>query len=139
MAAQQTVYVFAFGHDHNAARKAACEQHFARAQGCLASGAVAVKQQCHLRCKTRKAFYLLRRKGCAQHTNGIVVAELVQGEHVHVPLCQQCAALGNNTAPRLRQPIEVLALFIQGRVGAVDILGFFFVGDNTPAKGDDLV
>lgn len=33
LAAQQTVYVFAFGHDHNTARKAACEQHFARAQG----------------------------------------------------------------------------------------------------------
>lgn len=88
--------------------------------------------------KPEKAFYLLRRKGRAQHTHGIIVAELRRVSTSMYPSVNSARPLVTITAPRLRQPIEVLALLYKG-VSALLIYLAFFIGDNTPAKGNDLV
>ena len=138
-AAQQAVDVLAFGQQHHLAGKPPGKEHFAGAQGRLTPGAVAVKQQGDARGKTRKTLDLLRREGRAQDAHGIVVAELVQGQHVHVAFGEQGFALGDDAPPGLSQAVEVLAFLVQGRVGAVDVFGLVRIINNPPAESDDLV
>ena len=137
--AQQAVDVLAFGHQDHGAGQAAGEQHLAGAQGGLAAGAVPVEQQGELRGETRKALDLVRGQGGAQHAHGIVVAELVQGQHVHVAFGQKGPSLYSNAFSGLGKTVKMLSFLVDGRIGTVDVLGFVLVRDDAPAKGDDLV
>ena len=62
----------------------------------------------------------------------------MQRHHIHVTFRQHGGLSRRNGAPGLLQAVQVFAFFVQLRITAVDVFGFVLVGDDAPAKRDDV-
>ena len=94
-----------------------------------------------MRAEAGKALDLLGRERRAQHTHGLRVAVLVQGDDVHVPFGENDVFLHRDGRPRLEEAEQVFTLLVDGGITAVDVLGVVFLGqrgDDTPAEGHGL-
>jgi hypothetical protein len=126
--ADEVVGVDAGGQGRDLGAEAALAARGARGAGGLAPGAVAVEEHGDGGREALEQLGLRGGEGGAEGRDDVGDAAGVQGDDVEVALDEDALAGLADRLPRLVQAEEVLALGVDGRLGAVDVLGGRVVG-----------